>query len=101
MAIIVNKDNINELRNSGKPVLLDFYAEWCGPCRAVSPIIDEIANERGDVLVGKVNVDANPELAGAFKIYSIPTLIVLKNGEIINKASGARPKAQILELLEA
>ena len=101
MAIKVNKDNINELKNGSKPLLLDFYADWCGPCRMVSPIIEEIASERDDVIVGKVNVDLEPELAGAFKIYSIPTLIVLKNGEIINKASGARPKARILELLEA
>ena len=99
MSIRVNSDNFNEIKNSGKPLLLDFYADWCGPCRMVGPIIEEIAAERGDVIVGKVNVDLDPELAGAFKIYSIPTLIVMKDGKIVNKASGARPKAQILEML--
>ena len=99
MALKINKDNFESVRNSSKPVLLDFYADWCGPCRMVSPIIEEIAAEREDILVGKVNVDENPELAGAFKIYSIPTLVVLKDGKVINQASGARPKARILELL--
>ena len=101
MALRINNDNFDSVKNSSKPVLLDFYADWCGPCRMVSPIIEEIAAERRDIIVGKVNVDENPELAGEFKIYSIPTLVVLKDGEIINKASGVRPKARILELLEA
>ena len=101
MALRINNDNFDSIKNSSKPVLLDFYADWCGPCRMVSPIIEEIAAERRDIIVGKVNVDENPELAGEFKIYSIPTLVVLKDGEVINKASGARPKARILELLEA
>ena len=101
MALRINNDNFESVKNSSKPVLLDFYADWCGPCRMVSPIIEEIAAERRDIIVGKVNVDENPELAGEFKIYSIPTLVVLKDGEVINKASGARPKARILELLEA
>ncbi len=100
MSLRINKDNFESVKNSGKPVLLDFYADWCGPCRMVAPIIEEISSERGDVIVGKVNVDESPELAGAFKIYSIPTLIVLKDGKIINQASGARPKAQILEMLD-
>ena len=99
MALKINKENFESVKNSGKPVLLDFYADWCGPCRMVSPIIEEIAAERSDIVVGKVNVDENPELAGAFKIYSIPTLVVLKDGKVINQASGARPKARILELL--
>ena len=99
MALKINKENFDSVKNSAKPVLLDFYADWCGPCRMVSPIIEEIASERGDVVVGKVNVDENPELAGAFRIYSIPTLVVLKDGKVINQASGARPKAQILAML--
>ena len=99
MALKINKENFESVKNSGKPVLLDFYADWCGPCRMVSPIIEEIAAERSDIVVGKVNVDENPELAGAFKIYSIPTLVVLKDGKVINQASGARPKARILEML--
>ena len=88
MALKINKENFESVKNSGKPVLLDFYADWCGPCRMVSPIIEEIAAERSDIVVGKVNVDENPELAGAFKIYSIPTLVVLKDGKVINQASG-------------
>ena len=99
MSLKINRENFASVKNSEKPVLLDFYADWCGPCRMVSPIIEEIASERGDVVVGKVNVDESPELAGAFKIYSIPTLVVMKDGKVINQASGARPKAQILEML--
>ena len=101
MSVKVNKENFESIKHSSKPVLLDFYAEWCGPCRSVGPIIDEIARERGDILVGKINVDESPELAGAFKIYSIPTLVVLKNGKVINQATGARRKDGILELLNA
>ena len=99
MSLKINKENFDSVKNSAKPVLLDFYADWCGPCRMVSPIIEEIASERGDVIVGKVNVDESPELAGAFRVYSIPTLVVMKDGKVINQASGARPKAQILEML--
>ena len=99
MSVKVNKENFESIKHSSKPVLLDFYAEWCGPCRSVGPIIDEIARERGDILVGKINVDESPELAGAFRVYSIPTLVVMKDGKVINQASGARPKAQILEML--
>ncbi len=96
----VNKNNFNEVKNSEKPVLLDFYAEWCGPCRIVGPIVDEIAEENPQYLVGKVNVDEQEELAQAFGVFSIPTLVVLKNGEVVNQVSGARPKPQILKLLE-
>lgn len=99
-AININKTNFqNEVINSEKPVLLDFWASWCGPCRMVSPIVDEIAAERGDITVGKVNVDEQPELAGQFGIMSIPTLVVMKNGKLANKTVGAKPKAQILAVL--
>ena len=96
----INKDNFNEVIESEKTVLLDFYADWCGPCSMVSPIIDEIAEENPQYLVGKVNVDEQEELAQEYGVFSIPTLVVLKNGEVINQVSGARPKAQILKLLE-
>lgn len=96
----VNKSNFDEIKNSEKTVLLDFFAEWCGPCRMVSPLVDEIAEENPQYLVGKINVDEEPELAQAFGVASIPTLVVMKNGRIINQSSGARPKAQILEMLE-
>jgi thioredoxin 1 len=96
----ISKENFqNEVINSDKPVLLDFYADWCGPCRMVSPIVDEIAEERADIKVGKINVDEESELASEFGIYSIPALIVIKDGEIINQSVGAMPKAQILSML--
>ena len=98
--ISVNKDNFETVKSSEKTVLLDFYADWCGPCRMVSPIVDEIAEERSDLLVGKVNVDNEPELAEQFGVFSIPTLVVMKNGEIVNQSTGARPKNQILDLLK-
>ena len=99
-AININKDNFrNEVLDSEKPVLLDFWASWCGPCRMVGPIVDEIADERGDIRVGKVNVDEQPELAAQFGVMSIPTLVVMKNGKIVNQVTGARPKAQILAML--
>ena len=98
--ITITKNNFQEeVLNSEKPVLLDFWATWCGPCRMVSPIVDEIADERSDIKVGKINVDEEPELAGQFNVMSIPTLIVIKNGKIANQAVGARPKDQILALL--
>ena len=101
MSVIrINKDNFqNEVINSKSPVLLDFYADWCGPCRMVSHIIDEIAEERSDVKVGKINVDEESELAEMFGVYSIPALVVMKDGKIVNQALGARPKSQILAML--
>ena len=100
MAVIhVTKENFEEIKNGEKPVLLDFYADWCGPCRMIAPTIEEIANERDDVIVGKVNVDEQGELAQAYGVMSIPTLIVLKDGKVANQATGARPKAAILSLL--
>ena len=99
-AINVNKNNFDqEILNSDKPVLLDFWASWCGPCRMVSPSVDEIATERSDIKVGKINVDEQPELAAQFGVMSIPTLVVMKSGRIVNQAVGARPKAQILAML--
>lgn len=96
---ITNTNFQSEVINSDKPVLLDFWASWCAPCRMLSPIVDEIANERGDIKVGKVNVDEEPELAGKFGVMSIPTLVVMKNGKIVNQSVGVRPKAQILAML--
>ena len=99
-AININKNNFrNEVLDSEKPVLLDFWASWCGPCRMVSPILDEIAAERSDIKVGKVNVDEQPELAAQFGVMSIPTLAVMKGGKVVNQIVGARPKAQILAML--
>ena len=99
-ALKINKDNFESVKNSDKPVLLDFYADWCGPCRMVSPIVDQIADEKPNVLVGKINVDNEPELAQMFGVFSIPTLVVMKGGKVVNKSAGARPKAQILEMLD-
>ena len=99
-AININKKNFqNEVMNTDKPVLLDFWAPWCAPCRMVVPIIEEIAGERPDIKVGKINVDEQPELTSKFGIMSIPTLVVMKNGKIVQQVSGARPKKAILEML--
>ena len=99
-ATMINKNNFEQLRNSSATILLDFYADWCGPCRMVSPLIDEIAEENPQYLVGKINVDHEPALAQAFGVISIPTLVVLKNGKIVHQSAGAKPKAEILALLE-
>lgn len=102
MSVInVNKNNFEEIKNSEQKVLLDFYAEWCNPCRMVSPLVDQIAEENPQYIVGKINVDNEPELARIFQVSSIPTLVVLQNGKIINQSSGAKPKNQILSMLES
>ena len=99
-AIRLNEDNFNRVRDNEGVSLLDFYADWCGPCRMVLPIVDEIAKEREDLLVGKINVNDNPDLAKEFGVMSIPTLIVMKDGKVLNRVSGARSKSQILDLVK-
>ena len=101
MAVItITKENFEaEVLKSAQPVLLDFWAAWCGPCRMLSPIVDEVAEERTDVKVGKVNVDEQPDLAAEFGVMSIPTMLVFKGGKLVNQAVGARPKSGVLALL--
>ena len=96
----INKDNFHkEVLNSDRPVLLDFFASWCGPCRMVGPILDEIAEEREDIKVCKVDIDEQPELASRYRIMSVPTLMVLKNGQVMEQSIGAKPKHQILAMV--
>ena len=99
-AMHINHNNFKEeVLNSEKPVLLDFWASWCGPGRMVGPIIDEIAAEHPEYKVVKINVDEEPELAGEFQVVSIPTLVVMKKGQIVHQSAGARPKNQILAMM--
>jgi len=99
-ALNIHKDNFHsEVMESEKPVLLDFWAPWCGPCRMVVPLVEEIAAERSDIKVGKINVDEQPELAARFGVMTIPTLMVMKNGEMVSQSVGARPKNAILAML--
>ncbi|MBQ8015319.1 MAG: thioredoxin [Clostridia bacterium] len=99
--LVIDKNNFeNEVIKSDKPVLLDFWAVWCGPCRMVSPVVDEIAAEHPEIKVGKIDVDEQPELAAAFGITSIPSLFVIKDGKVTNQSMGAIPKEKILDLLK-
>ena len=96
----ITKDTFEkDVLHSDKPVLLDFFAVWCGPCKMIAPVLDEIAAEREDIKVCKVNVDEEPELAAKYQVMSIPTLMVIKDGEVVNQSLGAKPKAQILDML--
>lgn len=100
-AITINKHNFQEeILNSDKNVLIDFFADWCGPCQRVSPVIDEIARENPDIKVGKINVDEQPELASRFRVYTIPTLFVFKNGQIIEQAVGVQSKEHLLAMVK-
>lgn len=98
--LYVNKNNFEQIKNNEKKVLLDFYADWCGPCRMVAPILNEIAAEHPEYLIAKVNVDDEPALAQEYGVASIPTLVVLEGGKVLSQSTGARPKGQILALLE-
>lgn len=99
--VTVTKDNfVDEVFKSDKTVLLDFWADWCGPCKMVSPIVDEIAEENPEIKVCKVNVDSQPELAATFEVESIPSLFVLKDGAVVSRSVGAKPKEKILEMLK-
>lgn len=96
----VGKDNFNEIKNGSKPVLLDFYADWCGPCQMMAPVIAEAAQIHPEFLVGKVNVDEEPELAQAFSVVSIPMLVVMKDGKIVNQSIGFKSEEDVFELME-
>lgn len=97
---VINKENFESTILNNKKVLLDFYADWCGPCKMLAPVINEIAEEYTDVFVGKVNVDSEPELASAFGVQSIPTLVVLDSGETVNMSVGYRDKNAVIKLLD-
>jgi thioredoxin 1 len=98
--IKIDSSNFEEIKNGEKRVLIDFYADWCGPCKMIAPIIEEIAEENPQYVVGKINVDDNPELAIEFGVSTIPNLVVMENGKVLNQIAGARPKASILKMLE-
>ena len=101
-AVNISKENFHhEVLNSDKPVLLDFWASWCGPCRMVLPMVEQIAQDREDVKVGKINVDEQPELASRFGVFSVPTLMVMKNGQVVKHSVGARPRHAIEAMLDA
>lgn len=97
----VNQNNFYEVKSSSKRVLLDFYADWCGPCRMMSPIVDEIAQENPQYLVAKINVDTQVQLAQEFGVTTIPTLVVMQNGQILRQSSGLKPKSEILTMLQS
>ena len=101
MAVLhINQQSFHELEQSDKKVLIDFYADWCGPCRMLGPIIEELAAEHPEYAIAKVNVDNNPELASRFGVFSIPSLVVMQNGQVVDQSVGAIPKARILAMLE-
>jgi thioredoxin 1 len=99
MEVAITSENFARLKNGNLPLVVDLWAPWCGPCRMVVPLVEEIAKERSDIKVVKINVDEEQELAMQFGVMSIPTLVVMKNGKIVNQVTGARPKAQILAML--